>query len=90
VSAGLAAYYEQLRAEAIDDSKGHGQGLGLFLHRGMLAWMRAWPRPSTRPEARPSPPPFTDSILPSYVRSQMTAVLAAMILGQQQEASCER
>ena len=98
MSTGLTARYEELRSDVLLDSRGHGQGLGmaLFLHRGMLAWMRAWPGlPACSPQqAYPEPRPLLqsapDSILPPDVRSQMTAVVAAMILGQQQEACYER
>lgn len=98
MSPGLTARYEELRSDVLHDFRGHGQGLGiaLFLHRGMLAWMRAWPRSlgcspqQAYPEQRPLLPSASDSILPPDVRSQMTAVVAAMILGQQQEACYER
>ena len=88
----LAAHYEQLRSDAFSYSvgRGHGPGLVLFLRQGMLSWMRAWSRCTSGPEPRCSTPPYTDAILPLEVRSQITTVLAAMILGQQQEVLCER
>ena len=88
----LAAQYEQLRSDVLSCpvSRGHGPGLVMFLRQGMLCWMRAWSRCTGCPPARPSPPLRTDTILPLEIRSQITAVLAAMIVGQQQEAIRER
>jgi hypothetical protein len=88
----LAAQYEQLRSDVLSSpvSRGHGLGLGVFLRQGMLGWMRAWSRCTDGPPPRPSPPPQTDTTLPLEIRSQMTIVLAAMIVGQQQEVFRER
>ena len=37
----VAERYEQLRSQALSQSSG-GCGLGLFVHRGMAAWIKAW------------------------------------------------
>jgi hypothetical protein len=53
----------------------------------MLSWMRAASR-YTSDRQPPSPRPVT--ILPLEIRGQIIIVLAAMIMGQQQETFCER
>jgi hypothetical protein len=84
----LAAHYEQLRSEALSCSAGHGLGLVLFLREGMLAWMRAWCRCAQSPNPEPPPASCRDEILPPEVRNEITTVLAAMILGQQEGVFC--
>lgn len=85
LAASLAAQYEQLRSDALSCPVSHGNGLGLgvFVRQGMLGWMRAWSRCTEGPPPRPSAPPQTDTILPLEIRSQITIVLAAMIVGLQ-------
>jgi len=91
MAADLAAQYEQLRSDALRSSSGRGCGLGLvlFLRQGMLPWMRATSRCTNERQPWPSPPPRAGTILPLEIRDQITIVLAAMIVGQQQEALCE-
>lgn len=88
----LAAHYEQLRSEILSCPVGCRQGLGLvvFLRQGMLSWMRAWSRCASSSQPRPSALPRTETTLPLEIRDQITTVLAAMIVGQQQEAFRER
>jgi hypothetical protein len=92
MAADLAAQYEQLRSDALrsPDGRGCGLGLALFLRQGMLSWMRAASRCTGDGRPRSSRPARADTILPLEIRSQITIVLAAMIVGQQQEAFCER
>jgi hypothetical protein len=91
MAADLAAQYEQLRSDALHSSSGRGCGLGLvlFLRQGMLPWMRATSRCTHERQPRSSPPPRAGTILPLEIRDQITIVLAAMIVGQQQETLCE-
>jgi hypothetical protein len=86
-SQGLATHYEQLRRAAMSrpDYGGEGLGLALFLRRGMTAWMRAWSEcatvePVTRSQAG------ADEAIPVDMRSQITTLLASIILSLQQEA----
>jgi hypothetical protein len=85
----LAAHYEQLRRDAMNRSTSGGQGLGLalFLRRGMTAWMQAWSECASKvePETR-SVSGGHESILVD-MRSQLTSLLAGMILSLQQEAT---
>jgi len=66
---------------------GEGLGLALFLRRGMTAWMRAWSEcartvePVTRAHAGGA-----NEAIPVDMRSQITTLLASMILSLQQEA----
>jgi len=91
MAADLAAQYEQLRSDALRSPGGRGCGLGLvlFLRQGMLPWMRAASRCTSERQPRSSLPPRVETILPLEIRNQITIVLAAMIVGQQQEAFCE-
>jgi len=85
-----AGYYEQhyeiLRQEALSPDCGmeRGHGLALFLSQGMVAWMKALvalqPLRSTSPvEVIPFPLP-THPRLSSSIRSELTTVLAGMVL----------
>jgi len=89
MAADLAAQYEQLRSDALHSPGSRGYGLVLFLRQGMLPWMRAASRCTSERQPRSSLPPRAETILPLEVRNQITIVLAAMIVGQQQEALCE-
>jgi hypothetical protein len=81
----LVARYEQLRRHAIHG--GEGLGFALFLRRGMTAWMQAWSEcagdvnPGTRTH------PGVDETIPGDMRSQITTLLASMILCLQQEVA---
>ena len=92
MAADLTAQYEQLRSDALLSPGAHHCGLGLvlFLRQGMLSWMRATSRCTGVRLPQPSPSPQTATLLPLEIRSQITVVLAAMIVGQQQETFCER
>ena len=78
--------YEALRREALrtDAAVDRGLGLSLLLTRGMSAWLAAvaalLPRP-TRPARSADPPPFERMpvVVPS-VRSDLTTLLADMVL----------
>lgn len=90
MAAGLATQYEQLRSDALHCPGGDGYGLVLFLRQGMLSWMRAASGCMSERRPQSSPLPSDASILPLEIRSQITIVLAAMIVDQQQETTCER
>lgn len=83
----LSEQYEVLRKEALelDQTGRRGHGLALFLSRGMIAWMLALrtfvPRPMT--VSGEGAVRFPD--LPSGVRSDLTVVLADMVLSCSQE-----
>jgi hypothetical protein len=62
-------------------------GLALFLRRGMTAWMQAWSECAGNVEPGPSSQPVIDDPIPSDIRSQITTLLAGMILCLQQEAT---
>lgn len=74
--------YETLRREALASAPGapRGQGLALFLTRGMPAWLTALaaltPAPRRRDDAPGEPPaPFLPTL-----RADLTSVLAGMVL----------
>lgn len=66
---------------------GKGLGLALFLRRGMTAWMQAWSECASNIEPGKPPQPSFDETLPADMRSQITALLAGIILCLQQEAT---
>lgn len=66
---------------------GDGFGLALFLRRGMTAWMQAWSECANPVEAGTRSHPRVDETIPGDMRSQITTLLADMILCLQQEAT---
>jgi len=81
----VLAAYEVLRREATELPPGgpRGHGLALFLTRGLPGWLAALTalrpvprRPPTPAEASPDPGP---ALKPS-ARTELTAVLAGMVL----------
>jgi hypothetical protein len=80
--------YEQLRREASQDYLSYqgGWGLALFMRQGMAAWMHAWPKPHTSGSNSARHQIFNASSdhqkLPQSLRTQVTMVLADMILNQ--------
>lgn len=80
--------YEQLRSDALDQRRRSvpTPGLALFLRQGMTVWMRAWASYSRESQSEPSSPLAADRLSLS-VRTEMTLILAGMILGQQQETT---
>ena len=85
----LVAHYEQLRREALGSPSpgGEGFGLALFLRRWMTAWMQAWAECASRVEPSTRSQPRVDATIPADTRTQITALLAGMILCLQQEAT---
>jgi hypothetical protein len=83
----LAVHYEQLRRDAISrpTRSGEGLGLALFLRRGMTAWMRAWSECHGHVEQTACSQPGAGETIPVEMRSQLTTLLASMILSLQQE-----
>ena len=83
----LTEQYEQLRREATSHSR-HGRnglGLTLFLRRGMTAWIQAWSQGTTTPQAHSQP--AVAATVPIDLRTQVTTLLAGIILGLHQEAT---
>jgi hypothetical protein len=78
----LLAQYEALRREALEAAPfgPRGQGLALFLARGMPAWLAALsalaPSPRPRADAPTAPRPH---VLPT-LRADLTTLLAGMVL----------
>jgi len=85
----LVADYERLRRDVLGSPSAgdEGFGLALFLRRGMTAWMEAWSECSSRVEPGPRSEPQVDETIPTNTRTQITALLAGMILYLQQEAT---
>jgi hypothetical protein len=83
----LTAQYEQLRREATSCSEHAVQGLGLalFLRHGMTAWMQAWSPCTDSATANPHPRPATPASVPMDLRTQITTLLAGIILDLQLE-----
>ena len=82
----MVADYEQLRSDVLDQRRRSvpTPGLVLFLRQGMTAWMRAWASCSRGNKSEPNAP-LAAGMLSLSVRTEMTLILAGMILGQQRE-----
>ena len=65
---------------------GEGFGLALFFRRGMTAWMQAWSECARPVEPVTRSHPKVDETIPADMRSEITTLLAGMILCLQQEA----
>jgi len=74
----LAHQYEALRQEAIEE--GHGQGLALFLSRGMMARMDALSAFTPIPRRATLELPH----LPRLLSSELAMLLADMVLACQE------
>ncbi len=81
----LFEQYEVLRKEALelDQTGRRGHGLALFLSRGMIAWMLALGALVPMTVSEEGAVRYPD--LPSDVRSDLTVVLADMVLSCSQE-----
>jgi hypothetical protein len=66
---------------------GEGLGLALFLHRGMTAWMQAWSECAGKVEPETRSVSGGNETIPVDMRSQLTSLLAGMILSLQQETT---
>ncbi|HEV3278356.1 MAG TPA: hypothetical protein VG860_16170 [Terriglobia bacterium] len=64
-----------------------GFGLALFLRRGMTAWIEAWSECTRGVEPGTPSQPRIDETIPGDTRTQITVLLAGMILCLQQEAT---
>jgi len=84
----LFEQYETLRKEALEAGPlgRRGHGLTLFLSRGMRAWMTALKALGTRPVAVSEDRSVQYRDLPAAVRSDLTVVLADMVLSCSEEA----
>ena len=78
----MVADYEQLRSDVLDRQRRSfpSPGLALLLRQGMTAWASC----SRENQSEPSSP-LAAGRLSLSVRTEMTLILAGMILGQQQE-----
>jgi hypothetical protein len=87
VRTGLSQAYESLRRQAMAGGPGPASGLTLFLHRGMLSWMRAMSAIAPAVESRPTPALggldglSGEEAFPLHARGEVTRVLVGMALG---------
>ena len=70
--------YECLRREAVEQGARRGHGLALFLSRGMAAWLAALTALKPQPVAQNLNE--QSASLPSIARSDLTPLLASMVL----------
>ncbi len=80
------ARYESLRGD-VTSGTGQGHGLALFLSRGMSAWLDALAAlgPAKTAPIRSLGEPLSIACLQSSIRSDLTTVLAGMVLACTQE-----
>jgi hypothetical protein len=82
---GLIARYEELRRHALGRPATQGQGLALFMHRGMRAWMQAWSQ-CVPPAPVPARSHDDQEICPVQLHRDVAMLLASMVLFARQEA----
>jgi hypothetical protein len=83
---GLIARYEELRRQALGQFGAHAQGLALFMHRGMRAWMQAWSQCVPAPLPLPAAPSQDQETCPARLHTDVAMLLANMVLFARQEA----
>lgn len=81
---GLIARYEDLRRQALRSAT-QGQGLALFMRRGMSAWLQAWSQ-CVPPAPMPVQAHDDQEICPAQLHKEMAMLLASMVLFTRQEA----
>ena len=75
----------------IDRRGAQGQGLALFVARGMAGWLQAWSRCTGEPVAPAAPAPAASAsapgndICPVQLHNDVAMLLASMILVARQE-----
>lgn len=82
----MIARYEELRCLALGPAAAQPQGLALFMHRGMGAWMQAWRQGVAPVHALAQPPSQTQEICPVHLHRDVAMLLASMVLFARQEA----
>ena len=86
--AGLVERYEELRRQVLSPAGGGrgGQGLMLFLRRGMKGWMNGWSRCPIAGPAKPSIDAGpVEAVVPWHLRHEVVAILTGMALNIGQE-----
>jgi len=89
---GFVRHYEDLRGEVLtgETSRTGSSGLALVVHRGLVEWLRVAAQRLSPVGRREDPPPPRGSEATSTLGSlpsQLTLVLANMILGGQREVT---
>lgn len=70
----------------LDRRGAQGQGLALFIARGMAGWLQAWSRCTGEPVASAAPPPAPgNDICPVQLHNDVAMLLASMVLVARQE-----
>jgi hypothetical protein len=80
----LVVRYEELRRHALGQCTAQAQGLALFMHRGMAAWLQAW---SQCVGLAPARPPQDQPDCPVHLHKEVAMLLASMVLSTCQGAS---
>lgn len=75
--------YEELRREILEDGRGRGPGLAIFLRQGMACWLRElvkWTGDALSRHRQVGPP---TAPIPSSTKDEFVHVLTGMILGRE-------
>jgi hypothetical protein len=82
----LVENYEQLRQAVLVNANDGSLGLALFLHHGMVAWIKAWSKYRPVETTRPVPEEkAVSSSLAGDLRTELTTILANILLASRQE-----
>lgn len=82
----MIARYEELRRLVLGRAAAQPQGMALFMHRGMGAWMQAWSQ-CVAPTHTSAQPPQSQEIFPVQLHRDVAMLLASMVLFARQEAT---
>jgi hypothetical protein len=81
VSGEIKERYEALREDVINRRKSsHKWGLALFIHRGMMGWMKAWLIYTPQAKCLDSEPSYKEENVSQDIRGSIVIALANMIL----------
>lgn len=81
--------YEDLRRHVLGEGLGPAGGLGvaLFMHKGVLAWMRAWSDCARFREGAAIKEPPAHALVPPVLQPEVVMILAGMALNRYQEVA---
>lgn len=76
------AHYEELRREALQPAGAirHGEGLALFMRRGMKEWLQAWSHCLVSNAKRDKEQTNREEMIYPDVRSDVVMIMAGMVL----------
>jgi hypothetical protein len=85
-SAEMKERYEELREGAVNGGRNSDKwGLALFIHRGMMAWMKAWSSCRPQNESLDREPSYNCGDIYQDIHGNIVLILANMVLSSRME-----